>query len=141
MQLLLFAPLPHLRESWWENVSTLRAVHARHFELRFSPNYTLSVSVGGYREIVINSSPRGAAIGFSTLPNPPTPSRKWGCGACKLAAAARTFNKDNLACRSSATEKHSLCKKMLTCLLSKLFRCHYGCFQTRFSFFTAVSQH
>jgi hypothetical protein len=38
------------------------------FELRFSPNDTYSVGV--YGEIVINSSPRGGAIGFSTLPNP-----------------------------------------------------------------------
>jgi hypothetical protein len=53
------------------------------FELRFSSNDTCPVGV--HREIVINGSPRGGAIGFSTLPNPlssPTPSHKRGSGAC-----------------------------------------------------------
>jgi hypothetical protein len=38
------------------------------FELRFGSNNTCSVGV--YREIVINSSPRGGAIGFSTFLSP-----------------------------------------------------------------------
>jgi hypothetical protein len=60
----MFAQLLPLRGNWWGNVSTSQAVHAHHGGL--SSNDTGPVGV--YREIVINCSPRGGAIGLSTLP-------------------------------------------------------------------------